>query len=76
MDLKYNNQNAVEVQTVIFNSKGWTKILYETFRNYNNFHPQSPYFRVSNVMGQINTIINIMFIFLYFVKYPLQVMTD
>ncbi len=49
------------------------------YLHYNHFYTQSPIFRGSNVIGQINIIINkkiyIFINFLYFVENPLQAMT-
>ena len=45
MDLKWNKKDVFEVQTFSFNSRGWTRILYETFKNCNHLYTQFPLFQ-------------------------------
>ncbi len=68
-EFKLNNQIEIDVQTLSFNSRGWkkynTKCLWITTIF---IHSPPPIFRGSNVIGQINIIINKMLFFLHLVE--------
>ena len=59
-DLKWNNLNGFEVQNFSFNLTVFTSKLEDWFRNCENVHTKSPISR--EVIGQMNMIINKMFI--------------